>query len=250
MRRRIIPTLVLLGTATAVFARMLSYSSHQLTENVRRIDCRKVVRRTVDVSPVRSPQAVHSFIANKIRGSSIVEIGTRNGDGMMCFASAARSASAIEIMDKYCKILEARMHQASRKFNVQCLDFKKARLDADYITWWQQIPITNELVLFTLKQLHDTGEIRPNATALLLFDEKWPGDMSSLNLLEKSPLEMLVSTVDFDEQAACNKYAGDDSRESGFKCYRSFGSFFIGEIQLSNTQTDAFDWLGQLRVRV
>lgn len=199
--------------------------------------CDRIVENILDVPPIRSPQAVHSVIAKKVYGTSLVEIGTRNGDGMSCFASFAYRASAVEIVDKYCVILEERKARESRNFEVQCVDFKEANLDADYITWWQQAPITNTYVLRTLRDKLLNGKIRRTASALLLFDEKWPKDMKSLVELSNMPINMSTTAVKFDEEVACREYArklGVGSSESGFDCTRSFGRFFIGEVKIAN----------------
>ena len=47
----------------------------------------------MDSPPMRSPQAVHSIIARRVVGKSIAEIGTRNGDGMACFARPLRAVN-------------------------------------------------------------------------------------------------------------------------------------------------------------
>ena len=57
--------------------------------------CEVAVPSPLDAPPIRSPQAVHSFIASRLPGKDLVEIGTRNGDGMSCFALHARKATAI-----------------------------------------------------------------------------------------------------------------------------------------------------------
>ena len=63
----------------------------------------------VDAAPIRSPQRVHSYLANqRFGGKDVVEIGTRNGDGMACFAQVAKSAVAIEFDKTYCDILRKR----------------------------------------------------------------------------------------------------------------------------------------------
>ena len=64
--------------------------------------CEAAVPTPRDTPPTRSPQAVHSFIAAVSAGKTLVEIGTRNGDGMLCFAKNARQATAIEIDVHYC----------------------------------------------------------------------------------------------------------------------------------------------------
>ena len=72
------------------------------------VDCAKRVPLPVDVVPIRSSQAVHSILASWFAGKIIVEIGTRNGDGMHCFAQVAHNATAIEIDKAYCRLLEKR----------------------------------------------------------------------------------------------------------------------------------------------
>lgn len=109
------------------------------------IDCTEAIDRPVDTSPYRSPQAVHSIIARRSAGLSVVEIGTRNGDGMSCFAVGAHQATAVEISPHYCRRLEARAQRLwasglNHTFSVVCSDYRAARLDADIFTWWQQHP--------------------------------------------------------------------------------------------------------------
>jgi hypothetical protein len=56
------------------------------------ISCSAAVR-PVDAVPIRSPQAVHSVLANEyFAGKHMVEIGTRNGDGISCFSKTAASS--------------------------------------------------------------------------------------------------------------------------------------------------------------
>ena len=72
------------------------------------VDCVELVPQPVDVVPIRSAQAVHSVLATRFRRKDIVEIGTRNGDGMDCFARVAHSAVAIEVDATYCLKLRER----------------------------------------------------------------------------------------------------------------------------------------------
>ena len=58
------------------------------------VDCAHLVPDIVDAAPVRSPQALHSIIASRVANKSLVEIGTRNGDGVACFSQLAASAIA------------------------------------------------------------------------------------------------------------------------------------------------------------
>ena len=72
------------------------------------IDCAALVPEPIDVVPIRSAQAIHTAMARRFAGRSLVEIGTRNGDGMSCFAQVASKATAIEMDKKYCAKLTAR----------------------------------------------------------------------------------------------------------------------------------------------
>ena len=69
------------------------------------VDCAKRVPLPIDVVPIRSSQTVHSVLASWFAGRRIVEIGTRNGDGMHCFAQVAHNATAIELDKAYCRLL-------------------------------------------------------------------------------------------------------------------------------------------------
>ena len=71
------------------------------------VDCSQLVA-PIDRSPQRSPQAVHSVLASRFHGLDMVEIGTRGGDGMNCFAQVARSAVAIEVDPRPCELLRKR----------------------------------------------------------------------------------------------------------------------------------------------
>ena len=102
-----------------------------------------------DVSPVRSPQAVHDAIAAALARSrkNVLEIGSRNGDGVSCFAQAAKAAAVIEGATSYCRSLEKRaatLRQRGKKdFATECGFFPAACRSqpllcshADAFTWW------------------------------------------------------------------------------------------------------------------
>ena len=63
-------------------------------------DCTRLVARTLDRSPQRSPQAVHTALLARLVGQDVAEVGSRAGDGIACFAQRARSAIAIETKGK------------------------------------------------------------------------------------------------------------------------------------------------------
>ena len=138
--------------------------------------CAVLVDRPVDAAPIRSPQAVHTAILPHLVGKSLVEIGTRNGDGMSCFVRAASSAIAVDRSAAYCGYLRNRsdaLRQASgASFSVLCDDYRTAAgLDTDVFTWWQEPPhLHNFAVLSSLRRLMDKGQVRSSADAILVFD--------------------------------------------------------------------------------
>ena len=116
-----------------------------------------------------------------LSGRAIVEIGTRNGDGMACFSLVARSAIAVEKDPKYCQKLEERSKALRGKgangFDVKCSGYQEATLDADVFTWWQQEPhLKNAEVLSHLRRHQQEGKIRAGAQAILLFENGY-GDV-------------------------------------------------------------------------
>ena len=219
----------------------VTQESSRVTSRVRKglwlreamINCRDAVAQPVDASPARSPQAVHSKIAHLVAGKSLVEIGTRNGDGMMCFARVAASVSAIEFDKEYYRKLEARAKSHSITLDVQCQDYHHATLDADFITWWQQKPLTNRGALRTLKRNQCIGLVRESAEAILLFDHSWKNDVRDLERSKK--LFAWTEVVPFDEQDECEalKLKTRESAESGFRCERASGAFTVARLPVS-----------------
>ena len=100
-------------------------------------DCAKLVN-PVDAPPTRSPLLVHTALARRFSGLNVVEVGTRNGDGAECWASAASKLYAVEMDHKYCGILRARSSKLPRGFEVLCTKFARIPKDilssADYFT--------------------------------------------------------------------------------------------------------------------
>ena len=72
------------------------------------VNCSELVSDAKDSSPIRSAQAAQSVVARHVAGLQLVEIGTRNGDGMACFAHFARTAAAVEMDPHYCNLLSER----------------------------------------------------------------------------------------------------------------------------------------------
>ena len=151
------------------------------------INCTANIRPR-DASPIRSPQNIHSWLSERFAGLDIVEIGTRNGDGMACFAQTARASIAVEIDRPYCEILRKRAARLARKgtgnFTVVCEDYRKVRLDGDIFTWWEQAPfLTNQAAIQHLRREVHAGRVRPSAQAVVLFDMSWQDDVDSLKQL-------------------------------------------------------------------
>lgn len=194
-------------------------------------DCESIVVPQ-DYPPIRSPQAVHSFIAEKVHNKSVIELGTRNGDGISCFAHFASTAIALEYDRTYCARLEerARLQYTPPIWSVECADaFKYKNLDADVITWWQQYPLTNFAVLKRLKEEQCAGRVRPSAQAILLFDEKWPKDMKDFELLRS--MFSWQKSISFDEHEMCASDTKNEIKEDF--CYRSKGVFIVASLPLA-----------------
>ena len=152
----------------------------------------------------------------------MVEIGTRNGDGMGCFARIARTALAIEYDAKYCRTL--RRCATRLNYTVACSDFRLASLDADVITWWQQSPLTNEGVLQTLRDIQSRGRIRATAEALVVFDRSWRADMASFEGL--CGIASWSQEIPFDETSLC-QHKMASSHHPSETCARAAGTFIL-----------------------
>ena len=94
---------------------VLSDTSDAVRANAR---CESLVPKTLDVVPSRSPQAVHTLQLPFLIDKDIIEIGTRGGDGMQCFARVAKTAIAIELRPHYCELLRSRAQALQRPFSV------------------------------------------------------------------------------------------------------------------------------------
>jgi len=193
----------------------------------------------VDTSPIRSPQAVHTVLARAFAGKCLVEIGTRRGDGMACFAYAAASALAIEPDKQACSALRrrsaaitgptaARAIVGGRRgsFGVRCARYqsKRGTPDADFYTWWQQVPhLVNHDVLHTLVTRLRAGAIRSTATAVPIFDMSWSADKRSWATLRA--YAAWNASVLYDESAVCKRH-----RTKG--CGRAKGEFVVAAPEL------------------
>lgn len=201
------------------------------------IDCALAVAQPVDVAPIRSPQAVHTILARRFANRSITEIGTRNGDGMACFAQVARMAVAIEIEAAYCTKLRARaaklQSQASGNFEVACGSYEKqpAIANADFVTWWQMWPrLTNDKVLRVLRKLHAADARSTKSQAVVLFDLGWPTDRQSWKRLQSEAV--WNQKVPYDEHSLCINGSSVVRPHGPKLCARARGAFMIAGIPL------------------
>ena len=199
------------------------------------VDCATAVT-PLDSPPVRSPQAVHSFLTRIIRGKSLVEVGSRHGDGMACFAHVASSAVSIELSRQYCQRMEARAAQLAAggrgNFSVVCRSAfsSGATPDADFYTWWQQGGLTDANMLSHLRTLVRSGAVRRSARALLLFSS-WHRDRRSWKNLK--PTAEWWREVAFDERPLCSRLLAH-SRLSSETCDRANGTFIVASFALAS----------------
>lgn len=214
------------------------------------INCSQVVT-PLDVSPARSPLAVHTFLAERFAGKRVVEIGTRNGDGMDCFARRARSAVAIEYSEPYCRKLELRAQRLAAdgagNFSVVCAGYEEGTpADFDVVTWWQMLPsrkhtqgLVNEEVLARLYHEAERGRVSsPDAEAVVLFDTSWRADMRSWSRLQRDVA--WSARVPFDERVRClhppraaaAALPRAGSRSLAILCNRSAGAFIVAGINI------------------
>ena len=196
----------------------------------------------MDSSPVRSPQAVHTALSRRFVGRAVIEIGTRNGDGMSCFAQVARRAVAVEAEISYCKKLSLRA-EALRSvqlaaFAVACGAFPNVKLPAggswDAVTWWQMHPhLRNSKVLEDLRQLALNRQLKLSqaAEAVVLFDTSWKVDRQSWKALRMQAA--WFEHVEFDERQLCSHGSTVVKPQSPTLCEkRAKGSFIVAGIRI------------------
>ena len=219
------------------------------------IACAAMVTKTIDVSPFRSPQAAHTVVAEVASGKQLVEIGTRNGDGMECFAQVATKATAIEMTKQYCEALRERsraMHAAiGKQYAVQCASYVNGVPDADVYTWWSQPPyLKNTAVVKYLSGQLKAGKIRRDAEAVFLYELQDAQEKKDLRkqLREFHSLGFRVAwnrTVEYDEERQCTAYC--DARKStaqrcktryGEKCERAKGLFLVLNVPLRGSAAE------------
>ena len=211
------------------------------------VDCARIVPDITDPVPVRSPLVVLSALAKIFRHKDVVEVGTRNGDSITCFAHAAKSATGIEMVQDYCKQLDirsAKLKAAGGKgFRVECSMFQQAKSlgDADYITFWLGGDRRNLPILAHLHAMQARGEIvRPNTEAVIAFDLRSGMDILSYNYWSKHAA--WTQLVPFDECSHCQRTLTAKQVTGFTTCKRAEGTFAISGFrisQLSNATLDA-----------
>lgn len=200
-------------------------------------DCRALVPAPIEAAPFRSPQAVHTLISRHLVGKSVAEIGTSKGDGICCFAQVARSAVAFEMDGFHCRTLfERSRDMASQRgvtFSVACTDYSAVHsLDADVITWWADEPsLQNRAVLAALRTMLNSGRVRPTATAILVFDPKWPQDACDFDAFRMGLAYSFTEEVTVDESVSCLSIMASKerklSRHTKRLCARANGTWHV-----------------------
>jgi len=215
-----------------------------ITAAVRRVDCEALVPKPVDIVPIRSPQSVHTRLANHFfRNRTVVEIGTRNGDGMACFAQVARRIVAIEKDQHYCSKLTARRktlrEQGLGDYDILCSKFQEVPratfASADYIHWWIGGLEINAQVLRFLYEIRK--QLKPNAKAVVFHDPSTGIDNRSLTIL--GPAASIESvTVPASECARCYRAVKECrfAQENGgfYSCGRAAGTKLLAVFRLDN----------------
>ena len=205
------------------------------------LNCTKAVPTPVDVAPVRTPQALHTALLKHVADKDIIEIGTRNGDGMACFAQVAKRAVAIEVNSQYCAKLRARsdllVRSNQRGFSVVCSRYQDmSHLDADVVTWWQQPPfLRNSHLLRELLSRQADGTLRPTAIAVLAFDPTFPTDARDLRVYTSLRACVWHEAIDIDEEAPCRaRNRTHFERANLWRCARARGVFHVAALRLSD----------------
>ena len=230
----------------AIRALRTSMQEPRMSQHTNRTVCEAEVKSPIDAPPIRSPQVVHSLVALKSVGKELLEIGTRNGDGMACFALSAQKAIAIEYDEKYCRQLRnlstaIEAQHPGKSFQVTCSDFRKGGvLDADIITWWEMGPaLLNLPALLHLSKEQKEGRLRASAEAILLFDLKWKDDLKSWHAV--CLMSSWSALVPFDEKERCLKNNGGRNPRNANTCNRAAGHFIVAGIPVRRVEA----WLSR-----
>ena len=173
-----------------------------------------------------------------------MEIGTRNGDGMQCFAQVAHNATAIEIDKAYCRLLEKRsseLREGGHGYTVVCGGYDAVDPEvfagAHFITWWFGSGLDNNLrVLKHLFALRHT--LHPDAQAVVLHDASSGIDNRSLVVLQQAGVVSNIQAVPIGsrECAMCNEAVrlGKGREDRWVTCARASGAMHILTLRISN----------------
>ena len=207
-----------------------------------RVDCEALVPAPVDMVPIRSPQSVHTRLANRFRNRTVVEIGTRNGDGMQCFAQVAKRAVAIEMDRQYCTMLSVRRKKLRQHglgdYDILCDKYEDVPVatlsSADYIHWWLGGADINARVLTFLYNIR--AQLKPGVKAVVLHDPAVGVDNQSLSIL--GPAASIESVaVPASECAECYRAVKECrfTEDGGFhSCGRAAGTKLLAFFRLNN----------------
>ena len=207
-----------------------------------RVDCEALVPAPVDMVPIRSPQSVHTRLANRFRNRTVVEIGTRNGDGMQCFAQVAKRAVAIEMDRQYCTMLSVRRKKLRQHglgdYDILCDKYEDVPVatfsSADYIHWWLGGADINVRVLTFLYNIR--AQLKRGVKAVVLHDPAVGVDNQSLSIL--GPAASIESVaVPASECAECYRAVKECrfAHDSGFQsCGRAAGTKLLAFFRLNN----------------
>mgnify|MGYP004388595387 CR=1 FL=1 len=214
------------------------------------MNCSQIVPHPHDGSPARSPQAVHTALLPLFFGKDVVEIGTRHGDDIVCYAHVAKSIAAFEIDTKSCHTTQIRLHHLAAKIcksNINCYDFLKATgsdLSFDILVWWQHTPhLADAGILVHLSRTAQQRQLRPGAVAMTMHDMKNDADVRSYRRLR--PRAAWEKAVEFDERVdCCNRRSprrppdcaarSNLTRfDSSITCDRAYGIFIVQAFNLT-----------------
>eukprot|EP00965_Chrysotila_dentata_P212564 6187115-Pleurochrysis_carterae.AAC.1 len=204
------------------------------TAQSRSVDCSQLVK-PVDAAPLRSPVAVHTVLANRFLGKSVLEIGTRNGDGVMCFAQTAREVAAIDMSAPYCVKLMQRSaslyNQTGSMFSVLCSDYKNALFPrVDYVTWWQEPPeLQNSEIFSQLQAMHVARPFPIGSQAIVLFDLKYRPDVNDWQHYRKFAVGF--KRIAYNELDMC---LSKQQLPRPLCLHRGYGAFIAASFDLTN----------------
>ena len=189
------------------------------------LNCTELVKAT-DISPKRSPQVVHSFLSAVFRGRDVVEVGTRYGEGLQCWARTARNATGVEYDHRYCSQWR---RPAGTSARLICRSFYDGETpDADIYTWWEQPPqMTTHRTLAHLAKLLRAGRIRSTAEAVFLSECSEVEDDKGLR--EVAEIASWAARIPFDERRHCYTHAAANARHL---CTRARGLFYVASVPI------------------